>query len=393
MFMRKATVVAQGMSGLAVRRWMSAKPLASKFSWPYAHLPIEEASTPPKSWYFDPEFFNKVEKQHTFKTWLNVGRSAEVAEEGQYMAISVNDEPIIVARHQGQLLAYYNVCRHHAAQILDDGARGCLQANERFTCPYHGWQYNIEGRLAKANQMKGCKDFHAKEFGLRKLSVREVGPWIYVDFSNGTQTFEQALEGIDEVVAMLDKTEYRSLKHVATRDYAISCNWKVFVDNYLDGGYHVPYAHKALSSNLNLQSYKRYPLGAHYMQTCDAQEGVQGRLTGSQALYIFQFPNLAINRYGKWMDTNAVYPLGPDRCVVRIDWFVDPSDGQDVEASLRASEVVQQEDVYLCQRVQRGLASDGYEVGRYAPALEGGEYVFHQRLHQDLLRASSAPSS
>lgn len=182
---------------------------------------------------------------------------------------------------------------------------------------------------------------------------------------------------------------------------------QVFVDNYLDGGYHVPVAHKALTGNLDLSTYRSYPLGDHFIQSC-ASQPTSDRLGGTDALYIFQYPNLMINRYGSWMDTNTVYPISENRCRVKFDWFVTPdlageltskpsaaiaphslSTGTDaVNKALADSEIVQQEDIFLCERVQRGLMSDGYDVGRYAPTLEGGEYAFHQRLYQDLNRAA-----
>jgi len=179
------------------------------------------------------------------------------------------------------------------------------------------------------------------------------------------------------------------LVHIKSKNYDINCNWKVFVDNYLDGGYHVPYAHRALSGNLDLSTYKSYPLSEHFMQTC-ASQPASGRLGGTDAVHVFQYPNFMVNRYGQWMDTNTVYPLGADKCRVQFDWYVAPeiAGTSAVEKALADSEVVQAEDIFLCDRVQRGLLSDGYEVGRYAPTVEGGEYMFHQRLNQDLSSAS-----
>ncbi|KAM1328998.1 hypothetical protein ACFX2F_013206 [Malus domestica] len=108
---------------------------------------------------------------------------------------------------------------------------------------------------------------------------------------------------------------------------------------------------------------------------------------GSKALYAFVYPNFMINRYGPWMDTNLVLPLGPRKCQVRFDYFIEASlkDDRDfIERSLKDSERVQTEDVMLCEGVQRGLESPAYNIGRYAPTVENAMHHFHCLLHRSL---------
>ena len=109
---------------------------------------------------------------------------------------------------------------------------------------------------------------------------------------------------------------------------------------------------------------------------------------GDSALYAFVYPNLMINRYGPWMDVNVVLPAGPNECVVLFDYFIraDAAGATDafVNESLRASDTVQSEDKWLCEKVQGGLESPGYGTGRYAPAMEAAMYHFHRRLWRDL---------
>eukprot|EP01031_Cornospumella_fuschlensis_P034189 gene34189-41387_t len=371
-----------------------------RFDWPHHSGSIAAASTPPSSWYLDPQFLSEVEQQHTFKTWLNVARADQLQREGDYLSLTVLGQPILITRGgQGQLKAFYNVCRHHAAQIVDDNVQGSMSAQDRFVCPYHGWEYNVDGRLTKAHKMKGCENFSAKNFGLNSLPVAQVGLFIYVNFSpSKSQDIHADLPDLQEVHALLRDTQYEQLRHVHSKSYELDCNWKVFIDNYLDGGYHVSVAHPALAAALDLQKYTRRALRHSYVQACPSRPE-SARLAGGaeacrEALYIFQYPNVCVNRYGQWLDTNIVFPLGAQRCRVLFDWFAHPSvSDSEVQRSLRDSEVVQQEDIFLCERVQKGLRSDGYEVGRYAPSLEGGEFLFHQLLHRDYLssRLSKQP--
>ncbi|GMY35273.1 choline monooxygenase, chloroplastic, partial [Fagus crenata] len=164
----------------------------------------------------------------------------------------------------------------------------------------------------------------------------------------------------------------------------------VFCDNYLDGGYHVPYAHKGLASGLQLQSYSTKMYEKVSIQSCKGgsmdRKDDYGRL-GSKVLYAFIYPNFMINRYGPWMDTNLVLPLGPRRCQVVFDYFLEASLKDDkalIERSLEDSERVQMEDIVLCEGVQRGLESPAYSTGRYAPTVEKAMHHFHSLLHHNL---------
>lgn len=324
----------------------------------------------------DPLFLETVEKQHTFKTWLNVARADQLQKDGDYISLTVNQQPILITKSQGELRAFYNVCRHHAAQIVDDNTQGNLSAHGRFVCPYHGWEYSVEGRLTKAHKMKGCQAFSAKEFGLNALPVMQVGLFIFVNFSPARgRDIHADLPDLHTIHGMLADTQYEQLRHVRSKQYDLQCNWKVFIDNYLDGGYHVSVAHPALAGALDLSQYKHQPLQHSYLQTCPSLPS-SARLGGAtackEALYLYQYPNVCLNRYGQWLDTNIVYPLGPERCRVLFDWYAHPSvPDSEIDRSLQESEVVQQEDIFLCERVQKGLQSDGYNVGRYAPSLEG----------------------
>ena len=357
----------------------ACRGFSNKFIWPTADLGLSKASTPPTSWYTEKEFLMKVEKEHTFRNWLNIGHVQALQNEGDYLACTILDQPIVVVKSkEGTINAFYNVCRHHAAQICDDG-QGSIGPNGRFTCPYHGWQYNSEGKLTKAIKMKGCENFSAKEFGLHSLPVQIVGPWVYVNFSPlKTKNIYEDVPDLGEMTKMLEGADYHKLLHYKSRNYVINCNWKVFIDNYLDGGYHVPVAHKDLTANLDIDKYERRSYDSFHVQTCPASTSSDSRIdggkSGSTALYIFQYPNICINRYGQWMDTNITWPLGPDKCLVVFDWYIDPSlvgQKEILNSSIEKSDKVQQEDIWLCERVQKGINSRGYDVGRYAPLLEG----------------------
>jgi choline monooxygenase len=194
---------------------------------------------------------------------------------------------------------------------------------------------------------------------------------------------------LEELKRRLQAMTPRPLQFVARRSYDLDCDWKVFCDNYLDGGYHVPVLHPALSGQLDLSSYGTELFDVYSIQSTASQADADPRL-GEAALYAFVHPNLMINRYGPILDTNVVIPLGPGRCRVIFDFFFEAeaaADADFVADSLEKSERVQEEDTYICESVQKGVNSSAYDTGRYAPLLEHGMHQFHCLLAKDLRAA------
>jgi choline monooxygenase len=96
-----------------------------------------------------------------------------------------------------------------------------------------------------------------------------------------------------------------------------------------------------------------------------------------------------LNRYGKWLDTNTVYPIDTEKCAVVFEWYLekDPNTMRDkdtVAEELKASNQVQDEDEELCAQVQAGMHSKFFKQGRYAPNVETAMYHFHDLLLKDL---------
>jgi choline monooxygenase len=403
------------------KRWSHNHKLCREndYDWKFSKDGIHGASTPPSSWYHDQHFYNHVEQDYTFKNnWLCVGRVNQIPNAGNYFSGTILNEPFVVVNNgNGNINAFSNVCRHHAALLCDEDSTGSLKPGPnpstpyRLTCPYHGWQYSsTTGGLTKAVKMKGCKDFSASKTLLPKYDVSVLGPWIFLRMrrdDGATASTSSLLDDqpdVKEYASLLENSKYNEdMVHLEHRRYHIKCNWKVYIDNYLDGGYHVPIAHPELSESLDMTTYTRQRYQNTFIQTCKSRNhGDESKLnrisTDAQlpAYYIFHYPNLCINRYGHWLDTNIVWPISANECVVYFDWYVHKSLASDdvlIKESLAESHRVQLEDVMLCERVHKGLLSSAYDVGRYAPELEDGEYFFHQKLYEDYQQSLGADSS
>ena len=350
--------------------------------------PLERAFTIPTPWYTDPDIA-ALEREKVFsRTWQMAGRADQVDAPGQFFTTEVANEPIIVVRDpERKLRAFYNVCRHHAAAVATE-AQGSANI---FRCPYHGWSYGLDGGLKGAPEFEGVCGFERTQNGLVPVKVDAWEQFVFVNLTPDTASLSEFLGGLVQRVAPLNPG---ALHFFERRIYPLNCNWKVFVDNYLDGGYHVPHLHKGLNSVLDYKQYTietqdRYCLQSSPMVSSEEDALVSATRTGERAWYFWQYPNFMINLYSGYMDTNLVVPDGVDRCKVVFDfYFDDVSDaaGKRNRKSILVGERVNEEDVAICESVQRGLHSRAYQAGRLSVRREAGEHLFHRLLAADLKR-------
>jgi choline monooxygenase len=352
--------------------------------------PLDHASTIPSPWYFD-ERIAELENADVFgKTWQAVGRADQVQKPGQFLTADIAGDPVVVVRGEdSQLWAFYNVCRHHAAAVVTE-AQGCAK---QFRCPYHGWTYGIDGTLKGMVEFDGVCDFERAANGLVPVHVDTWENFVFVNLDPDAGSLRDSLGSIPPIVAPLQLT--KKLRYLDRRVYNLQCNWKVYVDNYLDGGYHVPHAHKGLSSVIEytkytIENFERACLQSSPLSSDASSESGVASTRQGRAFYLWIYPNFMLNAYEGVMDTNVVVPLGVDKCAVIFDYyFSDTSAAAETRnrESIAVSEKVQDEDMGICDAVQRGLGSRAYLAGRLSVRREAGEHLFHRLLHADLTGA------
>jgi len=347
---------------------------------------LPDASTIPAPWYVDARIA-ELEAHTVFsKTWQMVGRAEQVEKAGQFVTASIAGEPVVVVRgNDGVLRGFYNVCRHHAAAVVTEP---CGQASI-LHCPYHGWNYGLDGSLKGMPEFDGVKNFERQQNGLAPVKAETWEKFVFVNLDAQAVPLNNFLGGLVNRVAPLGVNK---LYYFDSRTYDIHCNWKVFVDNYLDGGYHVPHLHKGLSSVLDYKEYTienedRYCLQSSPMVAGKEDPATSSTRQGDRAWYFWQYPNLMINCYEGYMDTNLVLPLDVDHCRVIFDfYFGDVSEVRREynQQSVAVGARVQDEDLGICEAVQRGLKSRAYGAGRLSVRREAGEHLFHRLLAADL---------
>jgi choline monooxygenase len=354
---------------------------------------LQDAYTIPAPWYTDARIA-QLELQNVFsRTWQSVGRTAQVEKPGRYVTATVAGEPIVAVRgSDGKLRAFYNVCRHHAMTVMNEP---CGHA-QHMRCPYHGWTYNLEGELRGMTEFEGVCNFDRAQNGLVPVRVETWENFIFVNLDPQAAPLQEFLGALAGLAKPLN---FGGLTFFERRSYIQQCNWKVYVDNFLDGGYHVPHMHKGLNSVLDYTNYTIENVDRCCVQSSpvavdkSSEASAAATRKGDRAYYFWQYPNFMLNWYEGYLDTNLVIPLGVDRCEVIFDfYFGDTSEAQMpyIRESMGVSERVQQEDIVICDGVQRGLSSRAYQAGRLSVRREAGEHLFHRLLAADLNDARAA---
>jgi choline monooxygenase len=287
---------------------------------------------------------------------------------------------LIVRGADGVLRGFYNVCRHRAGPP----AEGCGSC-KLFRCGYHGWTYDLDGSLIRATEIEGVEGFRPEDFALVPVRTEE---WLNFVFVNLDPDAEPLRESLSELTRQVDRFPVAGMKLFERRTYKMKCNWKTYVDNYLEG-YHLPSVHPGLNRELDFNAYAVEPY-ANYVRQFSPIRGAQaGDATprryqdageGLTTDYFWIFPNWMLNCYPDNVSLNIVLPLGPERSMAIFEWYLPEKEhgSAAAKASVEFSDQIQVEDVGICEVVQKNLRSRSYSRGRFSVTRETGVHAFHR---------------
>lgn len=339
--------------------------------------PLATASALPAPFYTDADAAAQERRRVFAHGWQLLAHAAQLAAPGDHVVDEIGGVPVVLlCGEDGIVRGFHNVCRHRAGPLAWCNGRGA----KALRCKYHGWTYALDGRLRSAPEMDSAEGFVAGEVHLPAI---EVASWQGLVFAALAQVppLREVLHGID---ARLHGHALDSYAFSHRHSYEIACNWKVYVDNYLEG-YHVPHIHPALNRLLDYRSYRTELADWYSLQWSPLEN--EGNFYGQgDALYYFIWPNIMLNILPGRLQTNRVVPLAVDRCRVDFDYYY-PAALDEAEQERRSqdqlfSDEVQQEDVAICLAVQQRLASGSYLAGRLCPRRESGVHHFHELLRR-----------
>ncbi len=314
------------------------------------------------------------------RSWQWVCHRERLATAGDYVTTTVAGLPVAVVRgDDGELRAFYNVCKHRAHEILADaGSIGSLR------CPYHGWTYALDGSLIAARHTKNLVDFDPSGICLDTVHVEEFAGLVFVNLDAGAAPLR--LQAADLGAEIAEKApDIAGLTLARRLSYDIASNWKNVIENYLEC-YHCHIAHKDFVSLVDMSTYRITTHGIYSSQTAEAGRSTNTAYDVADATVRIHeawwlWPNTCLMRYpgrGNAMLLHVV-PAGPHHTRETWDFYLeDPEPNEaETEAIRYIDEVLQPEDIGLTESIQRGMRTPAFTSGRLAYDPEGGGVSEH----------------
>ena len=210
-------------------------PTASKLDSSNTRQELRRASHAPGEIYTSREVFRREVEVYFKRDWLYVGRVEELAEPGDYVALRLIDEPVLVARDKnGALHACYNMCAHRGVEVAYGSGN-----TRSFKCPYHGWVYGLDGRLTGAAYMDDSDEFDLKNCRLPPLRLEVWRGNMFINFDPQARPLGEALAEFEKDFAFLGWEKCRLANRI---ELELACNWKFVHENLMDF-YHVGVLH------------------------------------------------------------------------------------------------------------------------------------------------------
>jgi glycine betaine catabolism A len=329
----------------------------------------------PGRYYIGQDVFAAEREAIFARHWTCVGRAEEIEKEGDFFLARIADESVIVLRDaEAHVRAFYNVCRHRGTAICV-AESGTLPG--RLRCPYHGWTYDLNGRLIAAPLMEEVPDFDASAYPLHSIPVEVCEGFIFITLAEQPEPFAQAVEAH---LANFRPWALSELSAARRIDYDVPANWKIIIENYSEC-YHCALVHPEFTRKVHPRSGHNDafegPLLGGFMTLKDGalsltRSGARcsptlGTLDGEDLgrVYFYAlFPTMTISLHPDYVMTFTLQPIDPGRTAVRAEWLFPKA--ALAQKSCRPEEAVQfwdttnREDWRICALVQQGVRSRSY---------------------------------
>ena len=373
---------------------MNSVPIAA--SNPQSLLALAHALP---AWVYNNAELTRLELERVLKpSWQIVCHVNSIPKAGDYETFDLGGESVLVLRDRdGSIRGFHNVCRHRGARLLD-GSGNCPAT---ITCPYHGWTYRHDGGLIGMPVRESFPGLDRSELGLKPVRVDIAMNFVWVCLAGDPPPVAKVWGQLADELLPYRLQDMVPLGPITEEHWPV--DWKLAMDNYLES-YHVPIGHPGLFRMFtpDYDDQKGVPgvaRGLSWMRDKDSSrwsEGLYQRLIGRAATHLPQdlrrcwrfysaLPNLGIDVFPDQMDFFQVLPNGPGRCIIRGAVFGLPDERREMRAarylSSRINTQVNNEDRWLCSRVQRGLASGSYRPGPLS-RLERWMLEFHDLLRE-----------
>ena len=342
-----------------------------------SRAPLHEARHLPPHIYDSPELYQREKEEIFMKDWICVARVEEIDNPGDYMTRRIIDEPVIIARNAaGEINAFANVCRHRGVEVAS-GA-GNL---EEFSCPYHGWLYDLDGKLVGAPYMKEAEGFDPASCQLTPLQCDIWAGWVFVNFDVAAAPLADFVARYDQSFGMLQQENCRLGDKF---ERVVDCNWK-FVNENLQDVYHFQTLHaNTFGEHVTADSFtydldeKTGGVAAFYPAAPTTFDGQSrfGKMPWMEdhpmsfARMGYMMPTMNIFARVDMVIACVLWPLGPGK--TRMEWHsLFPNachDLPDFDAKVKDYHdlltMVVEEDQDMVASLQRNMGSRKFVPGR-----------------------------
>jgi phenylpropionate dioxygenase-like ring-hydroxylating dioxygenase large terminal subunit len=351
-------------------------------------------------WVYRHPEMTRLELERILKpSWQIACHVNSVPQRGDFLAFEIGPESLFVLRtREERIVAFHNVCRHRGTRLLDGHGR-CAG---NIVCPYHGWSYRHDGTLAGVAMRDSFPGLDPSGLGLKPVAVDVAFGFVFVCLgANPPPSMREVFASMLDELAPYQFERMVPLGPIYTEEW--DADWKVVMDNYLES-YHVPIGHPGLSrlftpdyeDQRGAPSVARGTSWLREQPSSRWRERMYQRLVGQVTTHLPEpdrrcwrfyslLPNLGLDVYPDQMDFFQVLPRGPGRTTIRGGLFGLPDSRREMRItrylSDRINQQVNREDRWLCERVQRGLASSSYEPGPLS-TIETWMLEFHDLLRE-----------
>jgi phenylpropionate dioxygenase-like ring-hydroxylating dioxygenase large terminal subunit len=364
------------------------------------------------AWIYNHPQMTRLEIERILKpSWQIVCHVNSIPKAGDYVTFQIGPESVFVMRDRaGAIRGFHNICRHRGTRLLD-GAGHC---HSNIVCPYHGWSYRQDGTLAGVADRDSFPGLDRSQLGLVPVRVDTAFGFVFVALSGDPKPVSEVFAPLVEEFAPYRFLEMQPVGPISTAEWA--CDWKVAIDNYLES-YHVPVGHPGLQ-RMFTPDYKDQngapgvARGASWLREQPSSrwsERMYQQMVGPLTTHLPEsnrrcwrfyslLPNLGLDVFPEQMDFFQILPNGPGRTITRSAVYALPDQRREMRVlralGARINRQVNNEDKWLCERMQQGLGSSSYQPGPLSN-IERWMQEFHGLLRARIpeTRLSTPPAS
>jgi len=357
-------------------------------------LPATEGWCLPPRCFTSQDFFEAEVQRIFMRDWVCIGRADRVENPGDYFTLAIAGEPLLISRDDaGAIRAFSNVCPHRGSVMIEG------QGNAKiFSCPYHGWRFSRDGKLAGAPLMDQTIGFDKANCRLREIGIEVWGGFAFINFDRNASPLAPRLAGLEKKIA---RYRFNDFKTDQVAELENECNWKIGVENAIDE-YHAYIVHRSLEPTksfyldktfaeadpdgmwaINMTpAIKPYPYVTGTSLAASPFPAIEGlndfEMKSFNVLGIF--PNTIIALNPDSIITLIFFPISPGKTALHVAMNYPRSSFGIADFERHSKEAMEaliftnDQDMYGCRLAQKGLYSSLAQPGRLSYLEEAVRY-------------------